>query len=144
MSEDSAVLPEILALADALKLDNPPVVQATKYNQGRIDLRLIPYYNRIINLCFAIERMPHAKAVPTLNRLLDDRFIGNQVSKTREEAGDRSMAGFWRARWLPRWLAVDRNEGLSVLAAYLEDVHPMLASYCSAGIEIDSQSGYRR
>ena len=129
MSGDPTVLPEIVALADALKLGNPPVVQKTKYNQGRIDLRLIPYYNRIINLCFAIERMPDAKAVPTVERFLDDRFIGSQVSKTRKEAGDKIYAGILESRLAATLARCGSKRGLTVLVGYLDDVHPMLVSY---------------
>ena len=129
MSGDPAVLPEILALADALELDNPPVVQKTKYNQGRIDLRLIPYYNRIVNLCFAIERLPDATANATLNRFLDDRFICGCVSRTREEAGDKIYGGILESRLAATLARCGSKRGLSILAAYLDDVHPMLVSY---------------
>ena len=129
MSGNPAVLPEILALADALKLDNPPVVQKTRYNQGRIDLRLIPYYNRIVNLCFAIERMPHANAIATLDRFLDDRFIGGCVSRTREKAGNLIYGGILESRLAATQARCGSKRGLAILAAYLEDVHPMLRSY---------------
>ncbi len=136
LSGDAAVLPHILALADSLELGNPPVRQATAYNRGRIDLRLIPYYNRIITICFAIERMPAQSAAPTLHRLLDDPYIRDHVTKAPQEAGDKIYGGILESRLAATAARCGDDRGFSVLAEYLQDVHPMLARY--AGRELAS------
>jgi hypothetical protein len=139
LSGDATVLSEILALADSLPLGHPPVKQATIYNQGRIDLRLVPYYNRIVIICFAIERMPHASAVPTLNRLLDGAYIRNHVSRMPGEAGERVYGGILESRLAATLARCGAKRGFMVLAEYLHDVHPMLAHY--AGQELASILG---
>jgi len=131
LSGDPAVLPDILALADALRLKNPPVIQATKYNQGRIDLRLIPFYNRIVIICFAVERMPQKRAIRTLYRFLDDPFIRNQVTRTPKEAGDKVYGGILESRLAAILARCGDKRGFAILAKYLNDVHPMLAHYAS-------------
>jgi hypothetical protein len=135
LSGDSVVLSEILALADSLKLGNPPVRQATAYNRGRIDLRLVPYYNRIITICFAIEQMPAPVAAPTLNRFLDDPYIREQVTKSPREAGDRIYGGILESRLAATAARCGDQRGTRVLAAYLQDVHPMLSHYAARELE---------
>jgi hypothetical protein len=129
MSGDSAVLDPILELADALTLGNPPVQQKTIYNQGRIDLKLVPFYNRIINVCFTVERMPNAKAIRSLSRFLDDRFIRGHVSKTPEDARSKIYGGILESRLAATLARCGAQRGLMILTDYLGDVHPMLVEY---------------
>jgi ribulose 1,5-bisphosphate synthetase/thiazole synthase len=129
LSGDRSVLPAILDLADGLKLGNPPVRQETVYNRGRIDLRLIPYFNRIINLCFVIERMPDAGAVRTLSRFLDDPYIANGVTRVPQTAGEKVYAGMLESRIAAALARCGARRGFDVLVGYLNDIHPFLASY---------------
>lgn len=131
LSGDTAALPDILSLADSLELGHPPVRQATTYNQGRIDLRLIPFYNRIVIVCFAIERMPHERAVHSINRFLDDPFIRGHVSRTPQEAGDKVYGGILESRLAATLARCGDKRGFALLIDYLNDVHPMLAHYAS-------------
>ncbi len=135
LSGDPAVLPKILRLADSLELGHPPVEQATTYNRGRIDLRLIPFYNRIVIICFALERMPDERAVRTLCRFLDDPFIRNHISKTPEEAGDKVYGGILESRLAATLARCGDKRGFTLLVEYLDDVHPMLVHYASQELE---------
>lgn len=131
LSGEASVLPEILGLADSLELGHPPVIQTTTYNQGRIDLRLIPFYNRIVTICFAIERMPHERAISSLNRFLDDPFIRGHVSRTPQEAGNKVYGGILESRLAATLARCGAKRGFGILAEYLNDIHPMLAHYAS-------------
>lgn len=129
LSGDPSVLDDILVLADALPLGHPPVIQKTKYNQGRIDLRLIPFYNRLIILCHAIESLPHHKAVPTLSRFLDDRYIHGSMTRNPNEAGDKIYGAILESRLAATLARCGARRGFTLLTDYLEDIHPMLAYY---------------
>ena len=129
LSGDHTALPAILALADSLKLGNPPVQQETAYNRGRIDLRLIPYYNRIINICFAIEQMPDRQAIRTLCCFLDDPYIQDSVARTPDMASDKLYAGILESRIAATLARCGAKRGFDVLAMYLSDIHHLLARY---------------
>jgi hypothetical protein len=129
LSGDPSVLDDILTIADSLPLGNPPAKQRTVYNQGRIDLRLIPFYNRIINICFAIELMPHQKAIAALKRFLDDPYIRGQVTKTPQFAGERVYGGILESRLAATLARCGDKRGFEILIEYLDDLHPILAQY---------------
>lgn len=129
LSGDRAVLPAVLALADGLKLGNPPVRQETQYNRGRIDLRLVPYYNRIINICLAIERMPDRRAIRTLERFLDDPYIRDGVTRTPDLAAEKVYPGILESRLAATLARCGARRGFDILVGYLHDVHPLLAGY---------------
>ena len=129
LSGDPAVLPEILELADALELGHPPVTQATKYNQGRIDLRLIPFYNRIINVCFAIEQMPDARQSELWIAISTTASLAGMFPGFPKRPGRRSTEGSSKAGWRPPWHVVAREEALRSWPSICNDVHPMLAEY---------------
>jgi len=129
LSGDEGMMSAILALADSLKLANPPVEQETVYERGRIDLRLIPFYNRIINICFAIEQAPGERAIGTLSRFLDDPHIGNSVTTKAETAGQKVYAGILESRIAATLARCGARRGFDVLAEYLNDVHHLLAAY---------------
>ncbi len=129
LSGERSMLPAILDLADALKIGNPPVRQETAYNRGRIDLRLVPYYNRMINLCFVIERMPEARAIGTLGRFLDDPYIKNGVTRVPHTADEKVYAGILESRIAAALARCGARRGFDILIGYLNDLHPFLASY---------------
>ncbi len=146
MSGDRAVLPAILAIADSLKLNNPPVRQETTYNRGRIDLTLVPYYNRIINVCFAIELMPDGRAIRTLKRFLDDPYIQGHVTETPEQAGTRVYGGILESRLAATLARCGDKWGLDVLVDYIDDVHYLLAHYARQELSaiVEKDCGYNR
>jgi hypothetical protein len=129
LSGDHAVLPAVLALADGLKLGNPPVRQETQYNRGRIDLRLVPYYNRIINICLVIERMPDRRAIRTLDRFLDDPYIKDGVTRTPDLAAEKVYPGILESRLAATLARCGARRGFDILVGYLHDVHHLLAGY---------------
>lgn len=99
------------------------VVSADAYTKGRIDLQLLPNYNRIVNLCFYAERNPDEAFVAGLEKILKDRYI--QGFKTADYANTR-----WRLYTANLELLVaaaaarcGSELGLEVLANYLNDIH---------------------
>jgi ribulose 1,5-bisphosphate synthetase/thiazole synthase len=129
LSGDRSALRPVLTLADSLKLENPPVRQETAYNRGRIDLRLIPYYNRLINVCFTIERMPDGTAIRTLERFLNDPYIKNGLTAQPGDAREKVYAGILESRIAATLARCGARRGYEVLTRYLDDVHEILAGY---------------
>ncbi len=99
------------------------VFSSDAYTHGRIDLQLLPYYNRIVNLCFYIERNPNNKFVWGLEHLLDDMNIRGHKIKNY----DKTRWSLYNAN-LELLLATSAARcgsrvGLYVLSDYLDDIH---------------------
>ena len=93
------------------------------YNEGRIDLQLIPYYNRIINLCFYAERNPSHLFIHGFEKLLDDVNIGGFKTTCYKETRWRLYSAnleLFIAAALARCGSV---RGIQVLLDYLDDIH---------------------
>lgn len=99
------------------------VMSADAYTHGRIDLQLLPYYNRIANLCFYIERNPHSRFIPGLERLLDDVHIRGHKTRDYEETRWRLYSANLELLLAASAARCGSRVGLSVLAGYLDDVH---------------------
>jgi hypothetical protein len=129
MSGDRRVLPAILEIADSLKLNNPPNMDGNMYVQGRTDWCLIPWYNRIINICFAVEQMPDRSAVRSLTRFLDDPYIGGNITLVPEHATWSIFPAILESRIAATLARCGAKRGFDVLVEYLNDLHYLLVDY---------------
>jgi hypothetical protein len=129
MSGDRRVLPAILEIADSLKLNNPPTKGRNAYEQGRTDWRLIPWYNRIINICFAVEQMPDRSAVRSLARFLDDPYIGGNITLVPEDATWNIFPAILESRIAATLARCGAQRGFDLLVEYLNDLHYFLVEY---------------
>jgi hypothetical protein len=129
MSADQSALAAILEIADSLVLNNPPVMDGNLYKRGRIDWCLIPWYNRIINICFAVEQMPDTRAVRSLTRFLDDPYIGDNVSTALEQVTNNVYPAILETRIATALARCGDKRGFDVLVEYLNDVHYLLVEY---------------
>jgi FAD dependent oxidoreductase len=93
------------------------------YFNERIDLRLIPYYNRILNLCFYADRLPDHSLIPSLEKLLADDnikgFVTEEYYLTRWRVY-RSDLELFMASSLAR---CGSESGYELLIRYLSDIH---------------------
>jgi hypothetical protein len=129
MSGDRRVLPAILEIADSLKLNNPPNMDGNMYVQGRTDWCLIPWYNRIINICFAVEQIPDRSAVRSLTRFLDDPYIGGNITLVPADATWNIFPAILESRIAATLARCGAKRGFEVLVEYLNDLHYLLVDY---------------
>ena len=84
---------------------------------------LIPYYNRILNLCFYIERMPDPLFIPGLEKLATDtNIIGYQTSDYNHTRW-RLYGGLLELSIAAALGRCGSNKGVQTLIEYLKDVH---------------------
>jgi|GEM_PF-668161 len=111
------------------------VERTNAYYNGRIDLKIIPFYNRILNLCFYIDRIPDKEFVSGIQDLLKDKNIG----------------GYWTQEYqLVRWrvfgavleLAIGASlarcgsrSGYELLAKYLDDIHYIFKRFATGELK---------
>ena len=129
MSGDRQALPAILEIADSMKLNNPPKKGRNAYEQGRTDWCLLPWYNRIINICFAVEQVPDRIAVRSLTRFLDDPYIGGNITLVPEDATWNIFPAILESRIAATLARCGEKRGFDVLVEYLNDLHYVLVDY---------------
>lgn len=93
------------------------------YNRNRIDLLLIPYYNRILNLCFYIERTPDPLFIKGLEQLASNPdIIGYQTTDCNQTRW-RLYGGFLELSIAAALARCGSIKGVQTLIEYLKDVH---------------------
>lgn len=67
----------------------PPREVIPSYTRGqlRIDFLRVPHYERILCLCFTLERLADSRAAKALEKLLDRPFIRGYAAKSGNYAG---------------------------------------------------------
>ncbi|MFW5856144.1 MAG: FAD-dependent oxidoreductase, partial [Bacillota bacterium] len=123
-----------------------PVRRATNYVKKRIDLQRIPHYDRVLSLCFALERLADNSAIKPLENLLDKPYMSGYVSRDFVRAGRSYVCAYLEvviARTLARCGGV---KGAFVLVEYLEDIHSILAehAYCELKAVTGKDFGYNQ
>ncbi len=107
------------------------VMRDSEYYNGRIDLKIIPFHNRILNLAFYAERVPDVSLISGFENLLKDENVGG--FKTTEYQVVR-----WRVFGATLELAVaaamarcGSRTGFQLLMDYMEDVHYLFKKFAS-------------
>lgn len=107
------------------------VPRESAYFNARIDLRIIPFYNRILNLCFYAERLPDQEFISGFEKLLEDKNI-RQYSTT--EFQDTKWKVYGAVLELNIGTALARcgsKNGYQLLLTYLKDIHSNFRDFAS-------------
>ncbi len=105
------------------KSGGPRVSGPNAYTANRIDLSLIPNYNRIGNLCFYAERRPNARFARDFERLLDDENIAGGRTGDYSKARWNAYRGILEMLLSSAAARCGSLKGAERLAGYLTDVH---------------------
>lgn len=105
------------------------VTRENQYYDNRIDLKLIPWHNRIYNLCFYIERQPNPIFISGLEKLLSDKNIG-QFKTTEYQETRWRVYGADLELYIGSALArCGSKAGLLLLSDYLDEIHSNFRGY---------------
>lgn len=107
------------------------IERTNAYFNGRIDLRFIPFYNRIFNLCFYIERVPDPVFVAGLEKLLKEDRIGDFMTTEFDQVRWRVYGSILELVIASSLARCGSRRGYQILGAYLNDIHYMLKKYAS-------------
>lgn len=108
------------------------VAAGDAYNDGRIDLQLVPYYNRILNLCFYIEKNPDARFINGLQKLLDDANLKQYKSITYSEPRWRVYGANLELFIASSLARCGGKTGMLLLADYMDDIHSVFRRFVHA------------
>lgn len=101
----------------------------SEYYNGRIDLRLIPFFNRIYNLCFYAERVPHRDLTAGFEALLKDGNVGGFLTGEYHRTRWRVYGGKLELYIAAALARCGSETGYRLLAAYLRDIHSNFRDY---------------
>jgi hypothetical protein len=99
------------------------VERTNDYYNGRIDLKIIPFYNRIMNLCFYAERVPDRQFIPAMEKILKDENIGGFLTVEYDKVRWRVFGGFLELSIAAALARCGSETGYRLLTSYLEDIH---------------------
>lgn len=99
------------------------VMRSNDYYNGRIDLKIIPYYNRIMNLCFYAERLPDKSFIPGFEKLLKDKNIGGFKTEDYTKVRWRVFGGLLEVSIAAAMARCGSKAGYELLTDYLTDTH---------------------
>jgi ribulose 1,5-bisphosphate synthetase/thiazole synthase len=134
-TENNAVIQRILENTTS---GGGPVLRTgprADYFNVRIDLRIIPFFNRIFNLCFYAERLPDQLFARGFERLLDDQNIKGFVTEEYDAVRwriYRSDLELYIGATLARCGSL---KGYGLLVGYLDDLHYRFKGYAHSELK---------
>ncbi len=96
---------------------------------GGMHWRRIPNYDRILCLCYSLEKFNKEKFIPALDTLLKRPHIGGYVAKSGLDGNENYTSAYLEvvvARTLAKY---GGKSGLMVLADYVEDIREVLSDH---------------
>ncbi len=107
----------------------------------RLHWRRIPNYDRIISLCFSLERLSDKQAISALDALLKRQYISGYAAKEGID-GEQKFSSAYLEVVIARTLArCGSKTGMLLLADYTEDIRSVLAEHALEELhEITSQN----
>tara|TARA_R110002050_G_scaffold211780_2_gene347850 strand:+ start:7200 stop:10385 length:3186 start_codon:yes stop_codon:yes gene_type:complete len=112
------------------------------YFNSRIDLRTIPYFNRIFNLCFYAERLPDQSFNEGFERLLDDQNIRGFVTEEYDAVRWRVYSSDLELYIGATSARCGSPKGYNLLVNYLDDIHYRFKNYAHAELKRLTQKDF--
>ena len=107
------------------------VKRESDYYDERIDLRIIPFYNRILNLCFFAERVPDNELIPGLEKLLSDKNIGGYMTDKYYDTRWKAFGAVLETTIASALARCGSKSGYALLVSYLDDIHFNLSDFAA-------------
>lgn len=107
------------------------VERENEYFNGRIDLKIIPNFNRIMAICFYAERVPNTLFEGGFKKLLKDKNIGGFITQEYHETRWRVYGGDLELFIASAMARCGSKAGYDLLADYLDDIHYNFKDFAS-------------
>lgn len=118
------------------------VERTNDYYNGRIDLKFVPFYNRILNLCFYAERVPDAAFIPAFEKLLTDQNIQGYRTQDYDQVRWRVYGANLELALAAAMARCGSKTGYAMLADYLNDIHYTFKQFASAELRTLTQANH--
>jgi ribulose 1,5-bisphosphate synthetase/thiazole synthase len=107
------------------------VNRTNDYYNNRIDLKIVPFHNRILGLCFYAERIPDPKLISGFEKILKDERIGNYKTVKYENVRWRVYGGTLEMNIAGALARCGGKTGYQLLHSYLDDIHSDFREFAS-------------
>lgn len=132
MTGDNSSAPTIRRIIENTSSGGGFVNRTNDYFNGRIDLKIVPFYNRIHNLCFYGDRIPDVQFISGFEKLLDDENIGGYKTVEYDEVRWRVYGGLLEMSIGATLARCGAKSGYQLLVSYMEDIHSNYKSFARA------------
>ncbi|AEL27501.1 FAD-dependent oxidoreductase [Cyclobacterium marinum] len=132
MTGSKSSIPVIRNIIENTTSGGGVVNRTNDYFNGRIDLKIIPFYNRIHNLCFYGDRIPDAQFIPGFEKLLKDENIGGFKTEDYDEVRWRVYGGLLEISIAATLARCGAKSGYLLLVSYLQDIHSNYKAFARA------------
>lgn len=126
--EHNALIAKILGTT---RSGGPMMKRESEYFDGRIDLKLVPFHNRILNLCFYAERLPDQQFIEPFVKLLKDEHVGGFVTNDPEKTRWSVYGGDLELFIASALARSGGKKGYELLTEFLGDIHYDFKSFAS-------------
>ncbi|WP_236980988.1 FAD-dependent oxidoreductase [Membranihabitans maritimus] len=107
------------------------VERSNAYYNGRIDLKIIPFHNRILNLCFFAERVPDKMLISGFEKLFEDKFIGGFVTNAYNKVRWRVYGAGLELAIASAIARCGGQMGYQLLVEFIGDIHVIFKKFAS-------------
>lgn len=105
------------------------VMRDSEYYNGRIDLKIIPFHNRILNLAFFAERVPDPMFIKGFENLLKDENVGGFKTTEYQKVRWRVFGATLELSVAAAMARCGSRTGYLLLTDYLEDIHYLFKKF---------------
>ncbi|MFC1550990.1 FAD-dependent oxidoreductase [Candidatus Latescibacterota bacterium] len=142
LAGDTSALDVLIRVAKQTSSGGPAPARKNVYYTNRIDLVIVPNFNRILNLCFAFERLADRKCVPALENFLQDEHLAGYTTSDYRKAGENFFGGYLELRIGAALARCGGKRGYEILIEYLGDIHHLFVSFAVKELEAITGESY--
>jgi ribulose 1,5-bisphosphate synthetase/thiazole synthase len=118
------------------------VERTNDYYNGRIDLKIVPFHNRISNLCFYAERVTDPQFIPGFEKLLTDQNIKGYRTEDYNLVRWRVYGGGLELNIATALARCGSKTGYYLLSDYLNDVHFNFKNFAASELKTLTQADH--
>ncbi|WP_234733954.1 FAD-dependent oxidoreductase [Tellurirhabdus bombi] len=118
------------------------VERTSEYYNGRIDLKTVPFYNRILNLCFYAERNPDPTLIAGFEKLLTDKNIKGFQTEQYDQVRWRVYGGSLEMAIASAMARCGSKTGYELLTNYLNDIHFHFKQFAASELKSLTNANY--
>ena len=123
MAGDNGSLATINRIMETASSGGTRVFRENDYFNERIDLRLVPFYNRILNLCFYAERVPDHSLISGFEKLLTDKNLSGYVTTDYHKVRWNTYGAVLEVSIGAALARCGSKSGYELLLSYFDDIH---------------------
>jgi hypothetical protein len=131
-----AAKPTIRTILEHTTAGGPMMKRESDYFDERIDLKLVPFHNRILNISYFIERLPDTQFVTGLEKLLQRQYIGGYRTSEYDKTRWRVYGGDLELFLAAALARCGGKQGYELLADYVLDIHHRFKAFAVSELRI--------